>query len=128
MCGIVGLYLKNPELESQLGALFTPMLSSMTERGPDSAGFAIYGDEVNENQIKITLQHEAADFDWDLLAKKLSETLKTEPVWFKNANAAVFKLETDEATARAAFASLAPDAIIMSVGKSIEILKQVVIT
>jgi glutamate synthase domain-containing protein 1 len=46
MCGIVGLYLKNPQLESQLGKLFEPMLQAMTDRGPDSAGFAIYGDEV----------------------------------------------------------------------------------
>ena len=46
MCGIVGLYLKNPRLEPQLGQLFEPMLQAMTDRGPDSAGFAIYGDEV----------------------------------------------------------------------------------
>ena len=43
MCGIVGLYLKNPQLESQLGKLFEPMLQALTDRGPDSAGFAIYG-------------------------------------------------------------------------------------
>ena len=125
MCGIVGLYLKNPDFESQLGALFAPMLSSMSDRGPDSAGFAIYGDEVNEKQIKITLQHEDPDFDWTQLADKLSKELKTEPVWFQNANAAVFKLDTDETTARTAFALLAPHAMIMSVGKSIEILKGV---
>ena len=40
MCGIVGLYLKNPRLEPQLGQLFEPMLQAMTDRGPDSAGFA----------------------------------------------------------------------------------------
>ncbi len=37
MCGIVGLYLKNPALEAQLGSLFEPMLEAMTDRGPDSA-------------------------------------------------------------------------------------------
>jgi glutamate synthase domain-containing protein 1 len=42
MCGIVGLFIKNPTLESQLGALVAPMLSEMTERGPDSAGIAVY--------------------------------------------------------------------------------------
>ena len=42
MCGIVGLFIKNPKLESQLGALVAPMLSEMTERGPDSAGMAVY--------------------------------------------------------------------------------------
>lgn len=125
MCGIVGLYLKNPDLENQLGALFAPMLSTMTDRGPDSAGFAIYGDEVNENQTKITLQHEAADYDWASLAEKLNKEYNIEAVWFQNANAAVFKLDLDETTARDAFSQLAPDAMIMSVGKSIEILKGV---
>ena len=33
MCGIVGLFIKNQALESQLGALVAPMLSEMTERG-----------------------------------------------------------------------------------------------
>lgn len=44
MCGIVGLNLKNPELQPRLGALLVPMLEAMTSRGPDSAGVAIYDD------------------------------------------------------------------------------------
>ena len=63
MCGIVGLYLKNPALEHQLGALFEPMLLAMTDRGPDSAGFAIYGDEVKDGWIKLTLQSTTAGYD-----------------------------------------------------------------
>ena len=43
MCGIVGLFLKDPSLEPQLGALLAEMLGVMTDRGPDSAGFAVYG-------------------------------------------------------------------------------------
>ena len=42
MCGIVGLFLKDPKLESQLGSLLADMLITMTDRGPDSAGIAIY--------------------------------------------------------------------------------------
>ena len=34
MCGIVGLYLKNPKLQPKLGQLFKPMLIEMTSRGP----------------------------------------------------------------------------------------------
>ena len=44
MCGIVGLYLKNPSLSTKLGALFEPMLVAMSGRGPDSAGYALYHD------------------------------------------------------------------------------------
>lgn len=44
MCGIVGLHLREPSLEPRLGALLTAMLGQVVERGPDSAGVAVYGD------------------------------------------------------------------------------------
>ena len=43
MCGIVGLFIKDAKLEPRLGELTSTMLSTMCERGPDSAGFAVYG-------------------------------------------------------------------------------------
>ena len=44
MCGIVGLHLREPSLYPRLGELLTGMLCQVTERGPDSAGVAVYGD------------------------------------------------------------------------------------
>lgn len=44
MCGIVGLHLRDPELHPQLGRLLETMLCQVAERGPDSAGVAVYGD------------------------------------------------------------------------------------
>ena len=44
MCGIVGLFCKSPELEPRLGELLSAMLVQMDERGPDSAGVAVYRD------------------------------------------------------------------------------------
>ena len=43
MCGIVGLFLKNKALEPELGTMLSGMLATMCDRGPDSAGFAVYG-------------------------------------------------------------------------------------
>ena len=123
MCGIVGLYLKNPALESQLGKLFEPMLESMTGRGPDSAGFAIYGDEVSEGWVKLTLQSVEDEFDWSAFAEALKAELSTDMDWFQNATAAVIKAKSDEQTVRAAIGKIAPQLKIMSVGQSIEILK-----
>jgi glutamate synthase domain-containing protein 1 len=60
MCGIVGLFLKNPALEPELGALVAAMLETMTDRGPDSAGFAVYGAGGPE-RVKLTLRAGAAD-------------------------------------------------------------------
>lgn len=46
MCGIVGLHLRDAALYPQLGALLTDMLDAMCDRGPDSAGMAVYGDPI----------------------------------------------------------------------------------
>jgi hypothetical protein len=55
MCGIVGLFLKNKALAPQLGALTARMLQVMSDRGPDSAGFAVYGAGRAET-VKLTLR------------------------------------------------------------------------
>jgi len=54
MCGIVGLFLKRPGQEADLGAHLATMLATMHDRGPDSAGFAIYGAETKN--IKLTVR------------------------------------------------------------------------
>lgn len=123
MCGIVGLYLKNPALESKLGELFEPMLEAMTDRGPDSAGFAIYGDEVADGWVKLTLQATEAGFDYKALMGELEGRLGCSLDWFVNATAAVLKTNAAEADVRAVIKELAPGVRIMSAGQSIEILK-----
>ena len=54
MCGIVGLFVKRPSLEAELGLHLAGMLATMRDRGPDSAGFAVYGDE--DAGTKLTLR------------------------------------------------------------------------
>lgn len=55
MCGIVGLFIKDKALEPRLGELTATMLATMCERGPDSAGFAVYG-APEMGAVKITVQ------------------------------------------------------------------------
>ncbi len=59
MCGIVGLFLKDPELEPHLGSLTETMLATLSDRGPDSAGFAVYG-EGRSGETKLTLRGSSA--------------------------------------------------------------------
>ncbi|MBR7888390.1 glutamine amidotransferase family protein [Marinomonas sp. A79] len=125
MCGIVGLYLKNDKYQNSLGELFEPMLIAMTDRGPDSAGFAIYGDEVAEGWVKLTVRHVEEDFDWATLADQMSSVLNCKVDWMQNANVAVLKVNSDEASARACLLELCPEALVLSAGASIEILKEV---
>ena len=49
MCGIVGIYLKSKKFESSLGNMLSDMLINMGSRGPDSAGFAVYKEDEDEN-------------------------------------------------------------------------------
>ena len=55
MCGIVGLFLKDDKLAPELGALLAGMLGTLCDRGPDSAGFAVYGAGVPD-AVKLTLR------------------------------------------------------------------------
>lgn len=125
MCGIVGLYLKNDKYENKLGELFEPMLVAMTDRGPDSAGFAIYGDDVTGDWVKFTLRHPKEDYDWAGLTESLTSALGCAIEWMQNANVAVLKLEASEASVREWLSANASDVLILSAGQSIEILKEV---
>ena len=53
MCGIVGLFLKTDELRPRLGELTAAMLATMSDRGPDSAGFAIYGEAAAGTKMTL---------------------------------------------------------------------------
>ncbi len=64
MCGIVGLLLKKPELREQLGELAMPMLIGMTERGPDSAGLAVFTEQLPGAQRKYSLYAPDWEYDW----------------------------------------------------------------
>ena len=60
MCGIVGLFIKDKALEPRLGELTAQMLATMCERGPDSAGFAVYA-APDTGKAKLTVQSADAD-------------------------------------------------------------------
>ena len=53
MCGIIGLFLKRDRLQADLGKYMGAMLVTMRDRGPDSAGFAVYGQDIGA--VKLTL-------------------------------------------------------------------------
>jgi len=55
MCGIVGLFLKNKDRQPELGRMLSRMLITMSARGPDSAGVAIYG-AGDDDKVKLTLR------------------------------------------------------------------------
>ncbi|WP_295315799.1 glutamine amidotransferase family protein [Roseobacter sp.] len=124
MCGIVGLFLKDTSLQPELGSMLTQMLVTMTDRGPDSAGIAIYGAEV-PGQSRLTVQSDNAQHDFETLAADLSRALG-EPVTQRvNGSHAVLSLSRDKsAAARELIRTLRPDIRVMSDGDVIEIYKE----
>ncbi|MBR3369706.1 MAG: glutamine amidotransferase family protein [Rhodobacteraceae bacterium] len=125
MCGIVGLFLKDRSLEPQLGAMLTDMLVTMTDRGPDSAGIAIYG-TGQAGQAKLTVQSDTADADFATLADDLGRALGVSVILRRADTHAVLTLPAAQAQgARDALATLRPGLRVMSDGQSIEIYKEV---
>lgn len=125
MCGIVGLFLKDKALEPQLGSLLTDMLITMTDRGPDSAGIAIYGDG-SADHVKFTVQSNTPDVDFDGLDKDVSDALGAKIDVSVNSTHAVLNVPAASADVlRATLASIRPNVRLMSRGETLEIYKEV---
>jgi glutamate synthase domain-containing protein 1 len=125
MCGIVGLFLKDPKLEPKLGAMLTEMLITMTDRGPDSAGIAIYGG-AKDGLGKITVQSAEPEKDFRNLDGDLHEAIGQPVAMLVKSTHAVLEVPLDQMeAARSALAHLRPGVKVMSAGDSIEIFKEV---
>ena len=64
MCGIVGFMSRTATLRKSLGELVVPMLTCMGERGPDSAGLAVFSEPVADDLRRYSLYARDRDFDW----------------------------------------------------------------
>ena len=124
MCGIVGLFLKQKSIESSLGTWLEPMLVGMSERGPDSAGFAIYHDVAPEGSVKLTLQHPESGFDWGTITQGLGTELGGRVALTVRGLHAVVVAKGDEAEARVWIEQNHPSVRITSAGVAIEIYKE----
>ena len=124
MCGIVGLFLKRSSLEPELGAWFSEMLICMSSRGPDSAGFAVYGDLAPPGKLKVTLQHSDLNFDWSLVAVALERRFRDKPSVDVNSSHARHLVKTGVQAIRDFLRENFPEVRIMSVGRRIEIMKE----
>lgn len=125
MCGIVGLFLKDRSLEPHLGQMLTEMLITMTDRGPDSAGIAIYSQSDGKNG-KLTVQSDDFDEDFAKLAEELGQAIGANVGMEQNSTHAVLSLPIDKIeAARTHFHKAQPGLRIMSFGEAVEIYKEV---
>jgi methylamine---glutamate N-methyltransferase subunit A len=125
MCGIVGLLVKNPELRDRLGALMVPMLVGMTERGPDSAGLAVYTTPVSKRHHKLSLYSGESAVDWPELLKRIAADFAHAHEISMHGNHAVLTSAADPDQLVAWLARNAPVIAVLSVGQSIDLYKDV---
>lgn len=125
MCGIVGLYLKNEQLRPQLGSLFQPMLSEMKSRGPDSTGVAIYRDPVKGAEVKYSLAHDSAEFDWQQLSISLAGDCDCQSSIVQIDTHAILIADAPEQQVRNWLKQNHADIRLVGSGSSVEIFKEV---
>ena len=124
MCGIVGLYAKDPELRPRLGELISPMLVELGDRGPDSAGIAFYRRPAGHGGSKITVHHEDPGYDWPALRDALGAECGSEVDMEVRASHATLACTLPPEQAERWFAGLHPELRVMSSGDTIELYKE----
>lgn len=125
MCGIVGLLIKSAPLREHLGALVVPMLIGMTERGPDSAGLAVYTDPVAEDWRKLSLYSGEHSVDWNELTRGLRRKFGPEQELAAHGNHAVLTSGSGPDALTEWLKRAAPEVAVLSVGQSIDLYKDV---
>lgn len=124
MCGIVGLLIKTPTLRDRLGAWMVPMLIGMTERGPDSAGMAVFGEPLPSGERKLSLYCADPDFDWQRLRTALQAQFGEQKFELR-VNHAIVVTRANPADVRAWLAREYPSVHVLSAGRAIDLYKDV---
>ena len=124
MCGIVGLFCKTETHRHELGRLTAVMLREMRDRGPDSAGFAVY-DPGTDGRTRVTVLAEGREVDWGPIAAALEEVLGAEVTARAVHDHAVFTTGGDGRTVRQWIIDNVAGASVLSYGDQIELYKAV---
>jgi glutamate synthase domain-containing protein 1 len=124
MCGIVGLFAKSAEIEESLGRHLGAMLAQMNDRGPDSAGVAVYRDPAPSGSSKLTLFSADPLQAWAALAGELRQAFGGCSDPEVRSSHAVFVVEAEADDAEAWVRQAHPELRVMSAGQTIEIYKE----
>jgi methylamine---glutamate N-methyltransferase subunit A len=124
MCGIVGLLIKNHAWDHRLGEFLVPMLCGMTERGPDSAGLAVYASAA-ATATKLSLFQLRDTPDWAGLMRHLSATVPGEHSLHDSGRHAILVTAANVETVSAHLAAHHPGIVILSLGHRIDLYKDI---
>lgn len=125
MCGIAALQIRNPALRASLGTYMHGMLCEIVERGPDSAGLALYDSErfTPDGTATVTL---IGDVDADELTATLRTALPgADAAVTAYAESLLVNAATGAAALESAVRQAAPEAHVIGRGSHVAVLKGV---
>jgi glutamate synthase domain-containing protein 1 len=125
MCGIVGLHLRDPALYPRLGELLTEMLGQLGDRGPDSAGMAIYGDPTWSPEGHSTITLLDGPIPATELATALTSQLGVPVTGIDKTPTTVLHAPIDHESLTKAVQIVAPTARLIGFGSDLTVLKGV---
>lgn len=124
MCGIVGLLIKKPAMREQLGELMVPMLVEMGARGPESAGLAVFRDELPQGERKYSLYAGTWDYDWTRFEVAFAKFEPGARMAVKG-NHAVLTCDAAPAAVKAWVKEHFPVLHVLSAGRAMDIFKDI---
>lgn len=125
MCGIAGLFAKTSRIESALGEHLAAMLSQLRDRGPDSAGVALYRDRACSG-TKLSLLASRGAADWSEITTELAGALGVATtVVADHGEHAVIHVEATASAARLWLDEMRADVDVIASGHVIELHKRI---
>jgi methylamine---glutamate N-methyltransferase subunit A len=125
MCGIVGFLIKNPSMRDRLGELMTPMLVEMGARGPESAGLAVFRDELPETARKYSLHAPVWDYDWAGFEAEFIKRFGTRAQLAVKGNHAVLTCDESADHVKRWVKQRFPQLHVLSAGRAMDIFKDI---
>jgi methylamine---glutamate N-methyltransferase subunit A len=138
MCGVIGLLLKDPALEPDLGSMLVPMLGALGERGPDSSGIAVYADgdpftpasatvgpgtiSSNDPVMRMSLGSDR-EVDWAAVADDLESRCTTPVDVHRFESGAVLRSAGGTNDVVEILRTAWPDVRVLGVGRAVSVVK-----
>jgi methylamine---glutamate N-methyltransferase subunit A len=123
MCGIVGLMVKSDRDRGALGRMMAPMFDCMADRGPDSAGLAVFGAAVAPPLRRYSLFVSDRALDWQKLLAAFRHQTGEQGEIHAVENHAVLISPIDPAALHHWLAECDPSPHLLSVGHHIDVYK-----
>ncbi len=125
MCGVIGLLIRDPALEPELGRMLVPMVEALSERGPDSSGIALYSRPVATDGAPILQVSLGTDgtVPWDEVAEWVTAQFPAARVQVSGSGA---RVDVPDATVEGLVASIRrawPPVHVFGTGRMLTVVK-----